>query len=109
MSDINRIAAAFLREIEGGTKYVEEKITPEPIAAFTGLVALRCPVKKQFFAGFKASGRAIFTHEIRLAKSFHTTQSELEQHIDRLEAVGENVLPITTVWYEGKHKNDAQL
>jgi hypothetical protein len=104
MSNINRIAEAFLREIEhGNAHYKEETIKPEPVSAFIGLVALRRAVKPEFFHGFKSSGRPVFTHDLRLAKSFHTTRAELEEHVNLLEAAGENVLPHPTVWYDGKH------
>jgi hypothetical protein len=107
MSEINRVAAAFLRQIErGNLAYKEEKVEVETVAEFTGLVALRCPIKKQFFYGFKPSGRPIFTHDIRLAKSFETNHPALTQHMERLEMVGETVAPHPTVWIEGKHRNE---
>jgi hypothetical protein len=107
MSEINKIASSFLKQLErGGRFYKEETITPEPIAAFTGLVALKRSVKPEFFHGFKPSGRPVFTHDLRLAKSFHTTRQELEDHINQLEAVGETVLPHPTVWFEGKHRDE---
>ena len=107
MSEINKVAAAFLREIErGNTQYKEEKVEVEPLATFTGMVALRCPVKRQYFYGFKPSGRPIFTHDLRLAKSFDSNHPALDQHVERLSMIGENVLLHPTVWKEGKHHNE---
>lgn len=107
MSEINRVAAAFLREIERGeVKYQEEKTQVEAVATFTGLVALRRPITPHYFYGFKPSGRPIFTHDLRLAKSFDAHHPALDHHVERLTMIGETVSPHPTVWKEGKHQNE---
>lgn len=108
--DVHKVAADFLIELERGNSfYQEEQIEVEPLATFAGLVALRRPVKPHYFYGFKPSGRPIFTHDLRLAKSFETAHHTLTQHIEHLAVIGEKVEPHPTVWSEGKHYNQTQL
>lgn len=107
MSEINRVAAAFLREIERGeTQYKEEKTDVETPVGFTGLVALRCVVTRKFFYGFKPSGRPVFTHDLRLAKAFESHHNSLVEHVERLELIGQEIALHPTVWVEGKHQSE---
>ena len=105
--DIHQIAANFLREIErGNAVYKEEQTNVEAVASVTGLVALRRAVNPPYFYGFKPSGRPIFTHDIRLAKSFSTSHPSLAQHIDHLATIGVEVSQHLTVWSEGRHHSE---
>jgi hypothetical protein len=105
MHDIHKIAADYLTKIKRSS-YQEEQLEVQPIAEFTGLVALRRSEKPEFFHGFKPSGRPVFTHELRLAKSFHSMQNSLSEHISRLTMIGETVSLHPTVWFEGRHKSE---
>jgi hypothetical protein len=108
MSDIHKIAADFLADLElGDSIYREEQIEVEPLATATivELVALRRSAPPCYFYGFKSSGRPLFTHDLRLAKSFDAKNPELMHHVRRLELIGEAVVPHPTVWFEGKHRN----
>jgi hypothetical protein len=105
MSDINRVAAAFLRALHEGSAYSDEPIVHEvePLAA-QGLVALKRTAHPQYFYAFKPSGRPVFVHELRLAKSFETTSTDTWEHVERLHNLGEKVSPQLTVWKDGVHQ-----
>ena len=105
--DIHKIAADFLKEVERGNAiYKEEQAKVEAMASMTGLVALRRAANPPYFYGFKSSGRPVFTHDIRLAKSFSTSHPSLTQHIDHLATIGVEVSQHLTVWSEGKHHSE---
>lgn len=108
LTDIHKIAADFLTKLER-SNYKEQQIETEVLASVTGLVALKRPNNPPFFYGFKPSGRPIFTHDLRLAKSFESSRGEVSQHIEHLATVGENVVPHPTIWSEGKHYHEPQL
>ncbi len=110
LTDVHKIATAYLDNLERGeTAYKEEKIEVESLASLPALVTLKRSTNPPFFYGFKSSGRPIFTHDLRLAKSFEISHSSVEQHVKHLEGIGENVVLHPTVWLEGRHRGGSQL
>jgi hypothetical protein len=106
MSDIHSIAERFLRDLARGTAYSADPVPIEPLAVYSkglDIVALRREEKPQFFAGFKPSGRPVFTHDLRLAQSYSATSIKLHETVGRLAVIGTEVLPHATVWFDGKH------
>lgn len=107
MSDIHEIAFDYLREIERGNSfYSETPIEVQHNTTMTGLVALRRFVSPHYFYGWKPSGTAVFTHDIRLAKSFDAQHPSLDEHVGRLILIGHAVDPHPTVWSEGRNVNE---
>lgn len=103
MEQLNRIAEQFLKDLAKGiTAYSDEKVFVEPIAV-GGYVALKQDAIPHYFAGFKPSGRPVFTYDLRLAKSFPATSVNLHETVGRLGMVGVSVKPHQTVWHEGRH------
>ena len=102
--DIHTVAADFLKALERGTTYREERLEPVPVAIpVCSHVALKREETPYFFAGFKPSGRPVFTHDLRLAKSFDPQSMTLAIHVNQLNGVGQEVEPHPTVWIDGRH------
>ena len=101
-TDVHQIAADFLKEIQGGNSpfYCEEKIEVAALEMST-LVVLRKVEHPQYFYGFKLSGYPVFTHDVKLARTFESTCEALSQHSDKLKQIGFEVEPEPTIWREG--------
>jgi hypothetical protein len=107
--DVHKVAADFLKALERGTTYREERLEPLSISVpveTTQFVALKRHETPHYFCGFKPSGRPVFTHDLRVAKSFDPQCMTLAMSVDRLRIVGVEVQPHPTVWYEGKHRTE---
>jgi hypothetical protein len=107
--DIHKVASDFLKNLERGHAYNrEEQAEPTPISVpvYGELVALKREEAPQYFCGFKPSGRPIFTHELRLAKSYEPQTLELANDLNRLRTLGFVVVPHPTVWLNGKHRSE---
>jgi hypothetical protein len=105
MSDINHIASKFLLSLKEGSAYSDEPLVHEvePLAA-QGLVALKRTEHPQYFYGFKPSGRPVFVHDLRLARSFEVNGSDVWHCVSRLQDIGVRVSPASTVWKDGVHQ-----
>jgi len=107
--DVHKVAADFLKALERGTTYREERLEPLSISVpteTTQFVALKRDETPHFFCGFKPSGRPVFTYDLRVAKSFEPQSMLMATHVDRLRTVGVEVEPHPTVWFEGKHRTE---
>ena len=104
LEDVHQTAEKFLREYQRNMNYKAEKLEVNqslelPLPEF---VVLKQTMTPPYFYGFKPSGRPVFTHDLRLAKSFKTDCITIGPHIDRLKSVGVKVEQHPTTWYEGK-------
>ena len=106
--DVSKVAADFLKAMERGTVYREERVETVPISMSlpATFVALKRAESPNYFCGFKPSGRPVFAHDLRVAKSFEPTCPHLGTSVDRLRMIGVEVEPHPTVWYEGKHRSE---
>jgi len=105
LSCVNRTAENFLRELEKGNGFYEEAKIEVVAVDMTGMVVLKQPGPPPFFCGFKPSGRPIFTHDLRLARSFTKHCEELYESAERLITLGIDVKPHLTMWHEGRNRN----
>jgi hypothetical protein len=106
--DVHKVASDFLKSLERGTVYREERLEPVSISMPIGkdLVALKRKEAPHYFCGFKPSGRPVFTHDLRVAKSFEATSMSMATEVNRLRIIGVDVQPHPTVWFEGKHHSE---
>ena len=106
--DVHKVASDFLKAMERGTTYREERLEPLSISMPVShdLVALKRKDAPHYFCGFKPSGRPVFTHDLRVAKSFEARSMTLATEVSRLRTIGVEVQPHPTVWFEGKHKSE---
>jgi len=100
--DVHTVAAEFLAQLRAGNShYAEEKIEVSALA-ITDLVLLKQKATPPYFYGFKASGRPIFTHDMKIAKAFNSSCPTIGEHIQKLETLGIEVERHLTVWKEGR-------
>jgi hypothetical protein len=100
--DIHAIAADFLQALkDGGSPFYQEEVLEVESLAVTNLVVLRMKAAPKYFYGFKASGAPVFTHDMKIAKTFVSSCPSLGQHADKLKDHGFEVEPHITVWREG--------
>jgi hypothetical protein len=106
--DVHKVANDFLKTLERGTAYREERLEVVPVSLTIGkdLVALKRKEAPNYFCGFKPSGRPIFTHDLRLAKSFEAQCMTLAAAATQLVTIGIEITLHPTVWYEGRHHTE---
>ena len=70
MADVHELAADYLKQLKSGGDpfYKEEKIEVSAIE-MSNLIVLRKETHPRYFSGFKPSGRPVFAHDVRLARS----------------------------------------
>ena len=100
--EVHHAAVQFLEQLrKGNPHYAEEKIEVAPLA-ITDLVVLKQTARPPYFYGFKPSGRPVFTHDLKIAKSFNSSCPTVGEHVERLGTIGIQVEPHLTVWREGR-------
>jgi hypothetical protein len=100
LDEVNKAAADFLEDYTLQRTYEYEDITAETIQ-MSNLIVLRREVHPRYFAGFKNCGRAVFAHDVKLAKTFTSTCPTVEQSMGRLALQGIEVRHEPTIWREG--------
>lgn len=114
MSDVHKIAADYLESLEKGTFYRQERVYAVPVAVHAEIVSakkLTFEVLKRaegapYFVGLKGCGRPVFTHDIKLAKSFEASSYSMMWFVKKLSEHKIEVVPHPTKWHEGRNINE---
>jgi hypothetical protein len=101
-TELHQVAEDFLKKLkDGGDPFYKEERVETAALEMSNLAVLKRETHPQYFYGFKPSGRPVFSHDIRLARTFTTSCPTLGQHADRLKTIGIEVSPEPTIWREG--------
>ena len=98
--DIHTIAESFLRDLERGEKatfYASPEENPH-VTTLADTITERVLVQREeappYLAGFKTSGRPVFTHDVKLAMSWETNSFKL---VGVLRQMRDAAIPVETM------------
>jgi len=102
--DIHTLAERYLRDLERGaaTFYATPEDNPN-VTTLADSLTERVVVQREeappYLAGFKASGRPVFTHDLKLAMSWDTNSFKLVNALRQLKDASIVVETMPATWY----------
>ena len=102
IQDVHQIAEKYLRDIETGrvSFYAPEETETLVLAdSHVARVVIARQEAPHYLAGIKPSGRAIFTHDLKLAVSYDSHSLKLVEILDRLKQYDMKVDTMPACWF----------